>query len=112
MKQPRAEGHRRGVNYPGPIGTMTETWVHSNENATSPATSGVIHPDFGTNTVIFGAHASRHWAAGLPVIPIAPGQKRPLLPGWQRFADRLPDAEEQLLWIEGYPNHNMGLPLG
>lgn len=62
--------------------------------------------------MLFRDHAPRHWAAGLPVIPIAPGQKRPLLPGWQRFADRLPSEEEQENWLHMYGDHNMGLPLG
>lgn len=62
--------------------------------------------------MLFSEHAPRHWVAGLPVIPIAPGQKRPLLPGWQRFADRMPDEEEQALWLASYADHNMGLPLG
>lgn len=62
--------------------------------------------------MLFSEHAPRHWAAGLPVIPIAPGQKRPLLPGWQRFADRMPNEAEQKLWLNAYPDHNMGLPLG
>ena len=62
--------------------------------------------------MLFREHAPRHWAAGLPVIPIAPGQKRPLLPGWQQFADRMPSDQDQQLWLEMYGDHNMGLPLG
>lgn len=62
--------------------------------------------------MIFASNAPRYWAAGLPVIPIRQGEKRPSILGWQRFGDRMPDDAEQRLWLADYASGNIGLPLG
>ena len=61
---------------------------------------------------IFSSNAPAYWAAGLPVIPLIERQKRPAIPRWQLFADKMPSADEQRVWLDTFPNGNMGLPMG
>jgi putative DNA primase/helicase len=61
---------------------------------------------------IFRDNAPAHWNAGLPVIPLISGQKRPAIPRWQLFSDKMPNADEQRVWLETFPDGNMGLPMG
>jgi len=63
-------------------------------------------------TSIFADTAPACWAAQLPVIPLWPGQKRPILLEWQQFANRMPTEQEQHEWLLTYPDSNVGLPLG
>ena len=48
--------------------------------------------------------------AGLHVHPLRPGDKRPLLKGYQRLASTDPDTLAQ--WAEDYPNANAGIVTG
>lgn len=68
---------------------------------------------------IFGDFAPRYWAARLPVIPLkkwnAFGKgagKAPILNEWQSYAAVMPSESMQQLWLESYPEHNIGLPFG
>src|SRR4051794_352677 len=88
------------------------TWDFSDHNAASPVISGALSDIIPEPAGIFASNAPKYWAAGLPVIPLVKGEKRPAINGWQRFAEHMPDAGEQTLWLEAYPNGNMGLPAG
>src|SRR5690606_39729291 len=61
---------------------------------------------------LFSAVAPRHWAAGLPVIPLKPRQKMPAPNAWQAFGLAMPDEGTQQAWLSMYPDGNIGLPLG
>jgi hypothetical protein len=59
---------------------------------------------------IFAEYAPKYWERGLSVIPL--NGKRPLVPAWQNLALRHPSDEEKALWLEKYPDCNVGLVLG
>ena len=61
---------------------------------------------------IFAATAPAYWAAGLPAIPLWPGQKRPIPEGWQAYAEEAVPEGTQALWLERHPSANIGLVLG
>ncbi len=61
---------------------------------------------------IFSSEAPHYWAKGLPAIPLIPNEKRPAIPRWQLFADAKPTADEQRVWLDTFPNGNIGLPMG
>ncbi|WP_043773605.1 bifunctional DNA primase/polymerase, partial [Roseivivax isoporae] len=61
---------------------------------------------------IFANTAPAYWAAGLAVIPLIKGEKRPAIARWQNYSERLPDEEEKAAWLRTYPNANIGLVLG
>ena len=61
---------------------------------------------------MFREVAPKHWAAGLPVIPLKPKQKMPAPNAWQSFATQMPDPGTQQSWLDQYPDGNIGLPLG
>lgn len=61
---------------------------------------------------IFSSEAPKYWAAGLPVIPLMRAEKRPAINRWQLFADTHPNEDEKRVWLETFPDGNIGLPLG
>ena len=68
---------------------------------------------------IFSENAPLYWAAGLPVIPLKPfnspgggAGKAPILNDWTKYGTTQPTATEQQVWLQNYPDHNMGLPFG
>lgn len=61
---------------------------------------------------IFLENAPRHWAAGLPVIPLKPNSKAAIPVGWSSYSTEMPPEEVRASWITSYPNGNMGLVLG
>ena len=61
---------------------------------------------------IFSENAPKLWALGLPVMPLYPKEKNPIVPSWQQFAERMPTPDEQAFWLKNYANGNIGLPLG
>lgn len=61
---------------------------------------------------IFSDNAPKLWALGLPVMPLYPREKSPVVNAWQQFAERMPSPEEQAFWLKNYPDGNIGLPLG
>lgn len=65
-----------------------------------------------SNNQIFADHAPRYWAAGVPVIPLRPKDKIPVVENWQAFADCMPGAEQQRYWLDRFADGNMGLPMG
>lgn len=61
---------------------------------------------------IFRETAPRHWAAGLPVLPLAPREKRVLLNAWSSYCVTMPSVDMQNIWLRDYADGNIGLPLG
>lgn len=61
---------------------------------------------------IFAENAPRHWAAGLPVLPLMPREKRVLLNAWSTYCVTMPPQELQEVWLRDHPDGNIGLPLG
>lgn len=61
---------------------------------------------------IFNETAPKLWALGLPVMPLYPKDKAPIITNWQSLAERMPTPEEQSFWLKNYENYNIGLPLG
>lgn len=61
---------------------------------------------------VFRDHAPFLWAANLPVVPIRPGTKAPVISNWSRFCETMPSEEEREEWLSRYPSHGIGLPLG
>jgi putative DNA primase/helicase len=61
---------------------------------------------------IFAENCRKYWDAGLPVIPLMTGQKRPCIDKWQTYANQMPSDAEQLVWQLQYAEGNIGLPLG
>ncbi len=62
------------------------------------------------NTCNFQANASNLACYGLHVHPLKPGDKAPLLKGWQRKASA--DASAVDAWAEEYPTANVGIVAG
>jgi putative DNA primase/helicase len=60
--------------------------------------------------LIFRDHAERHWAAGLPVVPLY--GKAVKLSGWSTYCSQMPPEELRRGWLNGGEGTNMGLPLG
>ena len=63
-------------------------------------------------TSIFTTEAPFYWAAGLPAIPLMYQEKRPAIQRWQMYADTFPTQEERDVWLNTFPDNNIGLPLG
>ncbi|MEN7527866.1 bifunctional DNA primase/polymerase [Cupriavidus sp. DL-D2] len=61
---------------------------------------------------IFADNAPRHYAAGLPVIPLYARAKRPIPNDWSRYYDHPVEDAQQKQWLEQIPDANMGLVLG
>lgn len=61
---------------------------------------------------LFSVEAPRYWEHGLPVIPLLPGHKRPILKNWPQYQDSMPSQATMDEWLSSYSNGNMGLPLG
>lgn len=61
---------------------------------------------------IFEKTAPLYWEAGLPVIPLITGEKRPIPTDWTRFCTSMPDEATQAKWLKNYAEGNIGLPLG
>jgi P4 family phage/plasmid primase-like protien len=70
-------------------------------------------------TYIFRDHAPAYWAAGLPVMPLKRWNsnskgagKAPILNEWTQYGEYMPSEAVRALWIESYPESNIGLPFG
>lgn len=61
---------------------------------------------------IFSSEAPKYWNAGLPAIPLIANEKRPAIGRWQLFADTKPTEDEKRVWLETFPDGNIGLPMG
>lgn len=61
---------------------------------------------------VFANTAPAYLNRGVPVIPLAPCDKRPIPVGWQVFSDRMPTPDEVAFWYNQYPNGNIGIVLG
>lgn len=61
---------------------------------------------------IFSETAPKLWDLGLPVMPLQPREKIPVVNKWQYLSERMPTPEEQAFWLKNYPHGNIGLPLG
>jgi len=60
--------------------------------------------------MIFRDNAPRHWAAGLPVVPLY--GKAVKIPSWSTYCNQMPPEELRNAWLSGEMGTNMGLPLG
>ena len=61
---------------------------------------------------IYGTYAAHYYAAGLPVIPLQPREKRPIVLGWSEYCTKMPEEALRESWISTYPDANIGLALG
>lgn len=61
---------------------------------------------------MFSEHAPKYWAVGLPAIPLRYHQKAPIINSWSTYSQLMPTEVEQARWLAGYPDGNIGLPLG
>ena len=61
---------------------------------------------------IFRETAPAYWAAGLPVIPLWPREKKPALFDWTTFCRRMPNEQEKAHWLNHHAEGNIGLPMG
>ena len=61
---------------------------------------------------MFAEYAQKYWDAGLPVMPLRPQSKIPVLSSWQNYSIDMPDEDTRKRWLEAYPDGNMGLPMG
>jgi P4 family phage/plasmid primase-like protien len=61
---------------------------------------------------IFLNNAPSYWVRNIPVIALRPREKVPALMNWAIYAAQMPSQEEQERWLAGYPDGNIGLPLG
>lgn len=61
---------------------------------------------------MFSAVAPAFFAKGLPVIPLKPNDKMPVIDNWSQWHDQLPDQSIQDDWVGRYTNCNVGLVLG
>lgn len=68
--------------------------------------------NFYPNTGIFANNAPSLWQHGLPVIPLRPRGKEPLMTNWSQYKEKMPTPQEQDHWMRNYPDCNIGLPLG
>lgn len=58
---------------------------------------------------IFADNAPLYWAAGLQVIPLRPGSKRPFFQDWNRYGTLAISENSKASWLLEYPNYNFGL---
>ena len=68
--------------------------------------------NFYPNAGIFANNAPSLWQHGLPVIPLRPRGKEPLMTNWSQYKEKMPTPQEQDHWLRNYPDCNIGLPLG
>jgi phage/plasmid-associated DNA primase len=68
--------------------------------------------NFYSNTGLFANNAPILWQHGLPVIPLRPRLKEPLMLNWTQYKEKMPTPQEQDHWLRNYPDCNIGLPLG
>jgi len=68
---------------------------------------------------IFSEFAPLYWSAGLPAIPLkkwnAFGKgagKAPIINEWQTYGTAMPSQAIRQLWLDSYPDSNIGLPFG
>lgn len=68
---------------------------------------------------IFRDHAPHYWNAGLPVMPLkrwdSPSKgagKAPILLEWTQYSEVMPSEPMRQLWMNTYPDSNIGLPFG
>lgn len=61
---------------------------------------------------IFANHALKFFENGYNILPIEPFSKSVKIPNWQVFCDNKQTQYQIEDWIEKYPMHNIGMPLG
>lgn len=57
---------------------------------------------------IFETYAPLYWGAGIQVLPLAPGQKRPIPQKWSQWNNERQTETIKQAWLESYPNANIG----
>lgn len=61
---------------------------------------------------IFQETAPAYYEKGISVIPLRVHEKRPFTNGWQHYHDKPVSPQQQEVWLNSYPNGNIGLVLG
>ncbi len=61
---------------------------------------------------IFANNAMSYYENGYNVLPIEPNSKAVKLANWQQFCDTRQMEWQVNQWLDGYANHNIGIPLG
>ncbi len=61
---------------------------------------------------IFSVLCRKYYELSIPVIPLAPRGKHPIIKDWSRFCRVLPTGQEMTEWESSFPTGNIGLPLG
>lgn len=68
---------------------------------------------------IFHDNAPLYWDAGIPVMPLkrwdSPSKgagKAPILSEWTQYGEHMPSEAMRKLWLQTYPESNIGLPFG
>ena len=56
--------------------------------------------------------ALAYLAEGLSVIPLVPQQKKPIIPSWEPYMERLPTEDEVKTWWTQHPTANIGIVTG
>lgn len=71
------------------------------------------------NKNLFADNAPHYWNVGLPVIPLRTWDsvskgagKAPILSEWQTYGEAMPSVAVRELWMQSYPDCNIGLPFG
>jgi hypothetical protein len=61
---------------------------------------------------IFSVHCRKYYELNIPVIPLAPCGKHPVIKDWSRYCRTMPTDQEMTEWENSFPTGNIGLPLG
>lgn len=57
---------------------------------------------------IFAENAPKYWAVGIQVLPLAPGQKRPIPQKWSQWNNEIQSETVKQNWLDSYPSANIG----
>ena len=63
-------------------------------------------------SLIFQTEAPKYWQHGIPVMPLVPSSKKPLVNHWQQYARDMPSEATREDWLSRTTNYNIGIPLG
>ncbi len=62
--------------------------------------------------MVFHDYAKLYHAAGLQVIPLVTGDKKPFMTGWSRWSKEKISREEMDNWVRSHPQSNIGIVTG
>lgn len=78
-------------------------------DSTTPTNQLISRAD---NTNLLRRFAPDYWKANLPVFPLYPRKKEPMLSGWREYSVIMPSEQTRNTWLQSYPHSNLGLALG